>query len=267
MTGTPVARAWPAAIGALLVISAVITIGYDPVVDVHPALRHLGPSADAWLGTDSLGRPIAKRLAAGTHAVLVPGVLAALFSTTLGTAAGATAGWFGGLAAQALGVLRDTLSAIPDIVLALLMVLAVGDGQGALVVGIGIAAAPRLAASVEDRIAGLRQRDFVLASRVHGVSTGRVLAEHLVWGACRGLLARHALYCFGAYVVLETTLAYLGGVGTQEPLPSWGNILASVGPDPRAPRVGRLAPVLVVGVVLQATSSAARHTPDPGAGQ
>ncbi len=259
--------AWVLAAGAALLLGAwVATLGHDPVRDVAPALRHAAPGAGALLGRDGLGRPVGLRLAAATHAVLLPGLGAALLCGLLGVPLGLAGGWWGGLAARGLGLLRDSLSALPDLVLALLLVLVLGDGALALVLGVALAGVPGLAGAVADRVARLRHADFVEASLLHGVPTHRIILRHLLWGACRGLVLRQALVVFGAFVVLETSLAYLGGVGTQEPLPSWGNMLASLGPDPRAPAVARLAPVAALWAVLALVGAALRRVPDPGAG-
>lgn len=255
---------WPWVVLALGGAGWLLTVGHDPVAAVEPALRHAAPALDAVLGRDSLGRPVGARVAASLHVVVLPGLLAGALAVVGGLALGALGGWWGGLAARLVGVARDSLSALPDIVLALLLVLALGDGTVALVLGVGLAGVPGLAGAVAARIRQLRQADFVQASQLHGLSDRHILLRHLLWGACRGLAVRHFLRAVAAYVVLETTLAYLGGVGTQEPVPSWGNLLASLGPDPRAPAVARMAPVVAVWLTLASLHALARRTPDPG---
>lgn len=255
---------WPWAVLCLGGVAWLLSMGHDPVAAVDPALRHTGPALDAVLGRDGLGRPVGARVAASLQAVVIPGLLAGLLCVAGGMGLGALGGWWGGLTARLVGVARDSLSALPDLVLALLLVLALGDGAGALVLGVGLAGVPGLAGAAEARIRQLRQADFVRASQLHGLRDRHILVRHLLWGACRGLAARHFLRTVAAYVVLETTLAYLGGVGTQEPLPSWGNLLASLGPDPRAPLAARVAPVIAVWLSLASLHALARRTPDPG---
>ncbi len=87
---------------------------------------------------------------------------------------------------------------------------------------------------------------------VHGLSIPRVIGHHLVWTGCRYVLARLALEAVAFFVVVETSLAYLGDMGVQEPTPSWGNMVASGLVDSRLHAVARLAPAVALWAILAA---------------
>lgn len=232
--------------------------GYDVVADVSPARADLGSSASAWLGTDHLGRDVAWRLLTASEAFVGPGALAAATAACLGVPLGAVAGYGGGTLGALVRAPLAVVASIPRLVLALLVGTIYGGDLRSLAVATGLAYAPALAEAVYARIHALHQAEFVIAARAHGLSESAILGRHLLWVSCRRLVARHLVYVFAFFLVLETTLSYIGGFGVSEPQPSWGNMLAfSLG------RIGNpwasLAPALALwatvwGLVLLAGS-------------
>ncbi len=225
-----------AVLGLLLVLRLLSALsGYDPVADLTPELRSAGPSASHWLGTDHLGRDVARRLLHGTAAFVEPGLLAALLTVGIGLAAGVLSGARGGVSGAAAAWLMGVVAAIPGLVLVLLGLsiyggsadAAAGSSQIWWIAGFcGVICAPALSGAVTARLQALIRAEFVVAARAHGISPARILFYHLLWVNTRGLVLRHALRAFTQMVVLETTLSYLGGFGVPEPTPSWGNMLA-----------------------------------------
>jgi len=227
------AAARPAAVVGALLLGGVLlawlfalVVPYDVVADVNPARASLGPSAAHWLGTDHLGRDVAWRLVVGSRAFVLPGLGAALLAGLLGVAGGAVAGWLGGPVATAVRYAGNVVASIPRLVFVLLAGAVFGPDVHVLAVATGLACAPAVAEALHARIEELRRAEFVLALQAHGVPDARILAWHLVWVNGRGLVARNVLATFAFFLVVETTLSYLGGFGVQEPTPSWGNMLA-----------------------------------------
>jgi len=200
--------------------------GYDVIADVTPARAGLHPSAQALLGTDHMGRSVAWRLVTASRAFVGPGLLAMAVALALGLPAGALAGYLGGPVAGVVRYLWAVVSAVPRFVLVLLACSIYGSEPHVLAVAAGLSFAPGLGEALTTRIEALRSREFVLATRAHGVSAARTLAWHLLWLACRALILRQLLYLLAFYLVLETSLSYVGGFGIEEPQPSWGNMLA-----------------------------------------
>lgn len=213
-------------VGVVLVALLAPLSGYPVGADVDPTVRSLGPSVRHWLGTDHLGRDVFWRLALASRTFVGPGLLSCGIAALVGVPLGAIAGWRGGPLSLAIRTGLASVAAIPRLVLVLLGCAIYGDGPIALAAITGLGAAPTLAEAVLERIERLRIEEFVLASQAHGLSDLRILALHLVALASGPGIVRRLFETFGAFVVIECTLSYLGGFGVQEPMPSWGNMLA-----------------------------------------
>lgn len=213
---------------AMVLLTWVVSLiaGYDVVADVHPDLAGLHPGTASLLGTDHMGRSVAWRLVTASQAFVGPGLVAAAVSLLLGVPTGALSGYLGGWSAGIIRYLWAVVASVPRFVLVLLACAIYGSDPSVLAVVAGLAFAPGLGEAVHTRICELRGREFVLATRAHGVSPLRTVAWHLLWVGCRALVLRQVLYLFAFVLVLETSLSYIGGFGIEEPRPSWGNMLA-----------------------------------------
>lgn len=223
----PASLAGLALIGALAIAWLVAAITpYDVVADVHPSLASAGPDASAWLGRDHLGRSVAMRLLHATEAFVVPGLVAAGLAGGAGGLLGAAGGWIGGWAERGVAWAFTVIGAVPRLILVLLAGTIFGAGVWVLAVAAGVACCPEPGMAVLGRITALKRAEFVTAARAHGVPPARILWYHLLWVNCRAPLLRQMAQVFGFFLVIETTLSYLGGFGVPEPAPSWGNMLA-----------------------------------------
>ena len=223
---------WSGRIGLLLLgLVAVVWIcaalsGYDVIADVNPALGGTAASGAHWLGTDHLGRDVFSRLMLGSHAFVGPGLLACLTAFVIGVPAGGLAGYYGGPLASFIRYVSTVVASLPRFVLVLLCMAVYGNDVWLLSIVAGLSYVPTLAGAVYARVQSLSNAEFVVAARAHGISESRILLYHLIWVNCRRLVGRYALQLFGYFLLLETTLSYIGGFGVMEPQPSWGNMLA-----------------------------------------
>lgn len=219
-------------LGWVVLVALLLTWGwslgapYDVVTDVHPERAGLPPGPGHPLGADHIGRDVFWRLVRATESFVPPGLFAAAVAGALGGAAGAVSGWSGGAVEAAVRYVLGVVASVPRFVLVLLACAIVGADVWVLAAAAGVAYAPALGEAVHARLEDLRRAEFVLAARAQGFGDARILLHHLLWVNCRGLVARHLLQAFGFFLVLESTLSYLGGFGVQEPTPSWGNMLA-----------------------------------------
>jgi peptide/nickel transport system permease protein len=233
IAGRTLPRARRPHIAAALVWLSLVCVGavaasfsnYAIGADVVPSRAHLPPATTALLGTDHLGRDVFWRSLYATHAFLGPGFLAAAVSTVLGVPAGAMSGFYGGWVAGLVRFIASVVSTLPRFVFVLLVCTVYGSGPTMLALATGVAYAPTLVEAVHARISELRDRSYIDAQRAHGVPDWQILWIHLVAAASSRRIARHALMAFAYFLALETTLAYIGGFGVQEPFPSWGNML------------------------------------------
>ena len=87
---------------------------------------------------------------------------------------------------------------------------------------------PQVAGAVGEKVAWFRRERFVEAAIAHGLTHARVLGWHILWANCRNVVLRQACTLFGTFLLVETSLSYLGDYGVPPPRPSWGNILAGL---------------------------------------
>lgn len=239
-------------LGVVLVAALVPLWGYDFVTDVDSSQAHLRPDGQHWLGTDHLGRDVYWRLLWASRSFVGPGLLACVVAAVLGIPSGAVAGYLGGPVRDALRYGFTVFSSLPRFVLVLLVCSIYGDATWLLALAVGVSYTPTLGEAVYARVDSLRSADYVMANKAYGLSGWRILWVHLVGAAAGRLIGRHLLTLFGYFLVLETTLAYIGGFGVQEPTPSWGNML--VFEWGHGSWTSFLAPALAIWLVIAATS-------------
>jgi oligopeptide transport system permease protein len=207
---------------ACFVLPALLAL--DPY-ETAPALRHQGPSAAHWLGTDSLGRDLLARVLVGGRTSLAVGLAATLASVMIGVAWGGAAGYFGGPIDEALMRIVDFLYGIPYMFLVILVMLLFADtarGEALPVfVALGLVQWLTMARIVRGQVLTLRSQDFVLAARALGASHARVLARHVLPN-CSSAIVVYATLSVPAVIILESYLSFLG-LGLEL---SWGQLVA-----------------------------------------
>ena len=195
---------------------------HDPLqVNLPEAL--LPPSAAYPLGTDQLGRDVLSRLLYGTRISLLIGFIAVGIAVLVGALIGSLAGFYGGWVDAVLMRLVDTLLSIPTIFLLLAAIAMLEPNILVLMAVIGLMSWMGVARLIRAEILSLKEREFILAARVLGMSSLRLITRHLLPNAMGPVLVSATLGVGGA-ILTESLLSYLG-LGVQPPTPSWGNIL------------------------------------------
>lgn len=244
---------------ALLVAAGPALLGHaDGALTDIVGRRFLAPLARSesgdlhLLGTDRFGRDLLSRLLVGGRISLAVGLLAAAVSLGIGTAAGALAGFAGGVTDRLVVGATDAALAIPRVPFLLLLVALFEPGAAVTVVAIGVTGWMTVARLVRAEVRAVRERSFVEAARALGARPWRVLARHVLPHALAPAMVAAALGV-GNAIMLEAGLSFLG-LGVQPPTPSWGNLIAA-GRDSLvvAPWVA-LAPALAVTATVLACS-------------
>ncbi len=174
-------------------------------------------------GTDPLGRDIAARLFMAGRVSLLVGFAAMLISTIVGTLVGIVAGYLGGRIGTVLMRVVDGFLSFPSIFL--LLALAAFVRPSPLMITIIIAATSwmQVARVVEAEVRSLRERDFILAARMLGLSSSHIMFRELLPNVAGPIIVSATLTIANA-ILLEAYISFLG-YGIQPPLPSWGNML------------------------------------------
>jgi peptide/nickel transport system permease protein len=216
-------------VGAAIVCAAVLAailgpslIGMDPAGQDLP-LRLEGPSRIHWLGLDELGRDILVRLFTGARISLLVGIVVVGISASVGTILGSIAGYYGGIADEAVGRVSDILMAFPGLLLAIAIVAVLGPSLTNVVFALASIGWVGYARLVRGQVLKVRELEYVQAARALGASTTRILMRHVVPAALPALIVQATLGMGGA-ILAEASLSFLG-LGVQPPTPSWGTML------------------------------------------
>jgi peptide/nickel transport system permease protein len=175
------------------------------------------------LGTDPLGRDLAARLFVAGRVSLLVGFAAMLLSVVVGTVVGVIAGYRGGWLGAALMRTVDGFLAFPPIFLVLALSAALQPSPLMIVVIIAVTKWMEVARIVEAEVRSLREREFVLACRMLGLSSTHIMFREILPNAIGPITVAASLTVARA-ILLEAYISFLG-YGIQPPLPSWGNML------------------------------------------
>ena len=178
-----------------------------------------------WFGGDEVGRSQIVRLLYGARVSLAVGFGAAFINLTLGILVGLSMGYFRGWFDDLMQFVVTTLNAIPGLYLLLIVAVFFGPGPVALVLILGSLNWPGNALYVRGQTLSLRERDFVTAARVIGVSNVTIMFRHILRNVLPLIFIVSAIDV-GQLILTESALSFLG-LGIQQPLPSWGNMLTN----------------------------------------
>ncbi|MBU1317086.1 MAG: ABC transporter permease [Alphaproteobacteria bacterium] len=176
-----------------------------------------------FLGTDPLGRDVAARLLEAGRISLLVGFFAMLLSTMIGTLIGVVAGYYRGAVGAGLMRVVDAFLSFPSIFLLLALAALLQPTPIMITLIIALTSWMEVARIVEAEVRSLRERDFVQASRMMGLSSMHIMFREILPNAIGPIIVAATLTVARA-ILLEAYVSFLG-YGIQPPLPSWGNML------------------------------------------
>lgn len=182
------------------------------------------PSFEHLLGTDVLGRDVLSRLIHGAAPTLSSVVMAVIVYVAIGLVLGLVAGYSGGWTDRVIVAYTSIVIALPGIIV-LFVVLSVyrGNTWAAMLV-FGFIASPVMVLLVRSSAIAVRNELFVDAARVSGLSPLYIIFQHVL-PRSRGLIIVQTAVFGATALIVESSLSYLG-FGTQQPSPSWGNMIS-----------------------------------------
>ncbi|MEV7191193.1 dipeptide/oligopeptide/nickel ABC transporter permease/ATP-binding protein [Streptomyces sp. NPDC093510] len=197
---------------------------HDPL-DQQPQTDGTGhPSADHWMGQDSLGRDILSRLMYGARWSLAIGLGATLLALVAGALIGAVAATSRKAVDETLMRCLDVVMAFPGIALAAVLVAVFGGGLPVLICAIAFLFTPPVARVVRANVLDQYGEDYVVAERVIGARTPHILIRHVAVNCAAPVLVFCTVQVAEA-IVFEASLSFIGA-GVRPPDPSWGSVIA-----------------------------------------
>ncbi len=199
---------------------------YDPQFQNASALLQ-APSWGHPFGTDQFGRDIFSLVFAGLGVSLEIAAVSVLIAAGIGSIAGVIAGFLGKWTSAVIMRTTDMLFAIPAILLALIVVAALGAGWRNSAIAIGVGYIPIFVRVVRGPVLTLRESGYVLAGRVLGFSRRRLLFRHILPNVS-GILAVQVSLALAWSILADASLSFLG-LGPPPPTASLGEMVSQSG--------------------------------------
>jgi peptide/nickel transport system permease protein len=176
-------------------------------------------------GTDPLGNDVFSRILYGGRVSLEVGFGTALIGIVVGGGLGMYAASKGGLIDTVVMRVFDTLLAFPSLVLAIVVATYLGPSELHVIWAISFFSIPAFARIARANTLRLRERTFVIASKMAGMKDWRILVLHLAPNVL-SVLMTFGLLGVAISIIVEASLSFLG-LGVPPPGPSWGNMIAT----------------------------------------
>lgn len=221
-----------AMIGLILIVLIILAtfganvfLDYDKqVIGMNIRDRLQGPSLKHIMGTDDMGRDIFVRILYGGKYSLSVGVVAVLIAVVIGVPLGAFAGYYGGVLEDVIMRITDIFAAVPNILMAIVVVSALGQGMGNLMLAVGLCSIPQFVRITRASVLTVRDQEYVEAARAVGRTELQIIFEHVLPNCLSPIIVQTTLRIASA-IITAAALSYLG-LGVVPPAPEWGAMLS-----------------------------------------
>lgn len=210
----------------ILAFTASLWIDYDTqVIAQNMSEANQWPSAEHIMGTDRFGRDICYRLIYGSRFSLSVGFVAVIIAMVLGLPIGGAAGYFGGDVDNIILRLTDIFSAVPQLLMGIVLVSAFGTSLFSLMLAIGISSVPGFILGTRNAVLTVRHQEFIESARAIGMSTPKIIFGQVLPNCFSQIMVRVSMR-IGSAVISSSSLSFLG-LGVPAPAPEWGSMLSA----------------------------------------
>jgi len=207
---------------SLAAICAPLLCPHDPIgVDLQNNISP--PSREHLFGTDNLGRDVFSRVIFGTRIDILASLFIVGTCVVAGVPVGILAGWKGGFLDKILVGTMDVFLALPDLILAMVIVGAVGPGTFNAVLALSLLGWVRYARIARSSTFSIKEKEFIETAKAGGAGDFYLITRHILPNIIAPISTLATLH-FGHAVLSLAGLGFLG-LGAQPPAPEWGTML------------------------------------------
>jgi peptide/nickel transport system permease protein len=197
---------------------------YDPIKQ-NFSERFVPPNREHLFGTDEFGRDIFTRVVYGCRTSLRIGLISVGISCIIGVLIGSIAGFYGGVIDSIFMRCIDVLMAIPNTLLGISIVAALGQSITNLIIAISIGSISGYARITRVSVLTVKDLEYVEAARATGSSNARIIIKYILPN-CLAPIIVHATMSIAVAIMTATGLSFLG-LGVPAPTPEWGSMASS----------------------------------------
>jgi peptide/nickel transport system permease protein len=220
--------------GAFLIVLLILTAVLADVIAPYPmdeqrlTSRFLRPSLDHLFGTDNLGRDVFSRVVYGSRVSLTIGLSSTIFGALLGIILGSISGFYGGRTDNVIMRGVDVMLAIPNLLLAISVLAALGPGVTNTIIAVSIGSVPRYSRVIRASVLTVKEQEYIEAARAIGTTDFRIVLRHILPNCLAPVLVQATLGVANT-ILIATSLSFIG-LGVQPPTAEWGAMLSAARP-------------------------------------
>ncbi len=210
----------------ILALTSGLFLDYETdVIGMNTPERFQTPSFKHPMGTDEFGRDILSRIIYGSRYSLSVGVVAVAIALVAGVFLGAIAGYLGGFVEEIIMRGTDIFSAIPSMLMAIVIVAAMGQSMLNLMIAIGLTSIPQFVRITRAAVLTVKTQEYVESARAIGLRTHKIIFSHILPNCLSPIIVQTTLRVASA-IISASSLSFLG-LGIPAPDPEWGSMLSS----------------------------------------
>lgn len=193
-------------------------------------ISNQGPSSLHWFGTDKFGRDQFVRILYGARISLTIAYIASILNLVIGILYGSIAGYSGGNVDNIMMRIVDVIWSVPSMIYVILLMVILNDpnhpsadgGMSSIILAMAISFWVVMARIVRSQIMALKEQEFVLAARISGATSMRIILKHLIPNSMGPIIVTMTMSVPGA-IFTEAFLSFIG-LGISAPQASWGSL-------------------------------------------
>lgn len=213
----------------IIMFAVALTIDFwldqEKVIGQNIMEKLKGPSAEHWFGTDEMGRDLFWRVVYGSRYSLAIGFVAVMVSLVIGVPLGAAAGYYGGKVETIIMRVTDIFSAIPSILMGVVIVSILGGNTINLMLAVGISSVPQFVRITRAAVLTVKNEEYVEAARALGKTDPYIVFRHILPNCLSPIIVQTTLRVASA-IISASSLSFLG-LGIKPPSPEWGALLTA----------------------------------------